>query len=381
VTFRAGRELAVRLLLAPQRDAAFPTAHDSVIPNPISSFAQSPGSAILPPVAARVQEREHLQEPVLSLARRDYSTLRPDQTVGEALDSIRKRGLGERIVYFYVVDDSDRLMGVLPTRQLLTAPLDKRLADIMIRRVVTIPIEATVLDACEYFVLHKFLAFPVVDGERRIRGIVDVNQFTEEVFDIAEREQMDEVFESIGFRVSEVRDASPFRAFRFRSPWLAATIASGTICALLVGVFEATLLEMVVLAFFLTLVLGLGESVSIQAMTVTIQALRARRPSWGWYGRSMLRETGTTLLLGLACGFVVAVVAWVWRGDSIPAVVIGGSIVLALGAAGVFGLTVPTLLHALRLDPKIAAGPVTLALADIATVLIYFSLATLALRL
>jgi magnesium transporter len=331
-------------------------------------------------VVLRNPESEHLNQSVSVLARQDFSTLRVNQTVREALENIRRGGLGERIVYFYVVDEEERLKGVLPTRQLLTAPLDKPLAEIMIQRVVTIPAEATVLDACEYFVLHKFLAFPVVDEQRRIRGIVDVNQFTEEVFDIAEREQMDGVFEAIGFRVSEVRDASPLRAFRFRSPWLAATIASGTVCALLVGVFEATLAQALVLAFFLTLVLGLGESVSVQAMTVTIQALRARHPTWGWYARSLAREVGTTLLLGLSSGLVVGLIVWLWRGAPGAAGIIGGSIVLSLGAAGFFGLTVPTLLHALRLDPKIAAGPVTLALTDIATVLIYFSLATVALR-
>jgi magnesium transporter len=325
-----------------------------------------------------LQDREHLDQPVLSLARQDFTLLRLNQTVGEALNTIRLRGVGERIVYFYVVDDADRLQGVLPTRKLLTAPLDRPLADIMIQRVVTIPDSVTLLEACEYFVLHKFLAFPVVDANRRIRGIIDVNQFTEEVFDIAEREQMDEVFESIGFRVSEVRDASPFRAFRFRAPWLAATIASGTACALLVGAFEVTLAQALVLAFFLTLVLGLGESVSVQAMTVTIQALRARRPSWSWYGHALMRELGTTLLLGLACGLIVALIVWIWRGTPLAAGIIGASIVLALGTAGVFGVTVPTLLHASRLDPKIAAGPVTLALADIATVLIYFTLAALA---
>jgi magnesium transporter len=328
----------------------------------------------------RNPEQEHLNRPVLELARKDFSTLRLDQTVGEALLSIRERGVGERIVYFYVVDAEDRLKGVLPTRQLLTSPLDKPLAEIMLQRVVTIPADATVLDACEYFVLHKFLAFPVVDGNRRIEGIVDVNHFTEEVFDIAEKEQMDGVFEAIGFRVSEVRDAAPWRAFRFRAPWLAATIASGTVCALLVGLFEATLAQALVLAFFLTLVLGLGESVSVQAMTVTIQALHARHPSWSWYARSLVREMGTTLLLGVGCGVVVGMVVWLWRGGLLFAGIIGGSIVLSLGAAGFFGLTVPTLLHALRLDPKIAAGPVTLALADITTVLIYFSVAALTLR-
>ena len=104
------------------------------------------------------------------------------------------------------------------------------------------------------------------------------------------------MFEAIGFHVAQVRDASPLRAFRFRFPWLLATIGSGTICAVLAGAFEMTLAKSLVLAFFLTLVLGLGESVSIQSMTVAIQALRATRPTLRWYLRALRREAGTALL-------------------------------------------------------------------------------------
>lgn len=322
-------------------------------------------------------EPEHLHQPVLAVARRDVATLRENFTVAQALEAIRQRGIGEKIVYFYVVDADDRLVGVVPTRRLLTAPLDQRLADVMVTRVMAVPQTATVLEACEAFVLHKFLAFPVVDEQRRIVGVVDVGLLTQEAFDIAEREQTDALFESIGFRVSQVRDASPVRAFRFRFPWLLATIGSGTVCALLASAYEVTLAKSLVLAFFLTLVLGLGESVSIQSMTVTIQALRTTSPTLGWYGRAFRREAGTAVLLGAACGTVVGLIVWLWRGAALAGFAIGGSILLALCAACFFGLSVPTLLHALKLDPKIAAGPVTLALADIFTLLVYFSLAAI----
>jgi hypothetical protein len=142
--------------------------------------------------------------------------------------------MGEKIVYFYVVDAEDRLTGVLPTRRLLTGALDARLRDIMVPRVVAIPQTATLLEACEAFVLHKFLAFPVVDEQRRIVGVVDVSFFTDqEVFDLPgeQEESPEHVFEAIGFHVAQVRDASPLRAFRFRFPWLLATIGSGTLCA------------------------------------------------------------------------------------------------------------------------------------------------------
>jgi magnesium transporter len=320
---------------------------------------------------------DHLQRPVLTVVRKDAATLRQDFTVRQALDAIRQRGIGEKIVYFYVVDARDRLMGVLPTRRLLTAALDRPLADVMIARVIGIPQTATVLEACEAFVLHKFLAFPVVDDERRIVGVVDVGLLSEEAFDIAEREQTGALFESIGFRVSQVREASPWRAFRFRFPWLLATIGSGTVCALLASAYEVTLARSIVLAYFLTMVLGLAESVSIQSMTVTIQALRASQPTLNWYTRALRREAGTAVLLGTACGLAVGLIVWVWRGNGLAACAIGGSISLALGAACFFGLSIPAVLHALKLDPKIASGPVTLAFTDILTLLFYFGLATL----
>ena len=324
-----------------------------------------------------VQDINYLHEPISTVARKDVAALREGITVQQALESIRLQGLGEKIVYFYVVDEDDRLVGVLPTRRLLTAKPEQRLSDIMITPVVAIPQTATVLEACESFTRHKFLAFPVVDEQQHIVGTVDVGLFTDKVFDIAQRKQMDELFETIGFRASQVRGASPVKAFRFRFPWLLANIASGTICAVLASAYEITLARTLVLAFFLTLVLGLGESVSIQSMTVTIQALRAMQPTFGWYFRAMRREIGTALLLGTACGTLVGLIVWLWRGTPLAASAIGASILLALCAACLLGLSVPALLHALKLDPKIAAGPVTLALTDIFTLLFYFTLAYL----
>jgi magnesium transporter len=319
----------------------------------------------------------HLQESVRLHARRDFTALHRDLSIEQALGEIRHRGVGEKVVYFYVVDEAGKLVGVLPTRRLLTAPPEKKLSEIMVGRVITLTEDATVLDACECFVMHKLLAFPLVDQEGRITGVVDVGMFSQEVLDLAEQERVEEVFETIGFRVSEVRDASPWRAFRYRFPWLLATILSGTACAVLAGMFELTLAKSLVLAFFLTLVLALGESVSIQTMTVTIQALRFKRPTLGWYASALWREAGTALLLGVVCGVLVLLIAWLWRGVAMPAVVIGGGIFLSLIAACFWGLSVPSLLHAFKLDPKVSAGPVALALTDICTLVFYFSLGAL----
>jgi magnesium transporter len=324
---------------------------------------------------------------IVDHARKDFPLLDADMTVADALARIRREGVGERVIYFFATDAEKRLVGVLPTRRLLTASLDTHLEEIMVRRVVAIPASATVLEACEFFVLYKFFAFPVVDDERRVIGIVDVSLFAEEMLEAGDREEQshpvatlsDDVFEALGFRLAQIRGASPWRVFRYRFPWLLATVGAGTACALLAGAFEATLAGSVVITFFLTMVLGLNESVSMQSMTLTIQALRVNPPTRRWFLENLRREIATALPLGAACGLVVAAIVWLWRRDLDAAAVVGSSIVVSLFAACLIGFSVPSLLHWLKLDPKIAAGPVTLAVADFFALTFYFSLAWLVL--
>ena len=325
--------------------------------------------------------------PVVDHARKDFPLLRAGMTVGEALERIRREGVGERVIYFYAIDEQERLVGVVPTRRLLTASLETPLRQVMVPRVVAVPATATILDACEFFVLYKFLAFPVVDEQRRVVGIIDANLFAEEILEAGTGEAREagspaslEFFEALGFHIEQIRGASPWRVFRFRFPWLLVTVAGGTLSAILAGLFEATLAHSLVLAFFLTMVLGLNESVSMQSMSVTIHALRSAQVTWRWLATAFRRELVTALLLGAACGLVVGLVVWLWRNNGAAAFVIGGSIALSLVTACGFGLGVASLLHRFKLDPKIAAGPITLTLADFFALVIYFTSAWLVLR-
>src|SRR5215467_8631382 len=273
-------------------------------------------------VAARIPD---FDVPVVEHARKDFPLLDAGMTVGQALERIRQEGLGERVIYFYAIDEEKRLVGVVPTRRLLTAPLETALREVMVRRVVAVPAKATVLDACEFFVLYKFLAFPVVDERRRVVGVIDANLFAEEVLEAGDSEDRSrsreagpvgpEFFEALGFRLEQIRGASPWRALRFRFPWLLVTVTGGTLSAILAGFFEATLAGSLIVTFFLTMVLGLNESVSTQSMNVTIHALRSLTVTWRWLATAFRREVATALLLSMACGLVVGVIAWIWRND------------------------------------------------------------------
>lgn len=321
--------------------------------------------------------QQRLEAPVLNHLRTNFLLLKQDWTVHETIEVLRKSDFGDGFYYFYVTDQEERLVGVIPTRKLLISSADQLLTEIMVRRVVAIPHTASVFDACEFFVLHKFFVLPVLDDQRRVLGVVDISLLTEEVLEVDDAGDVENVFEAVGFHIAQLRNASPLTALRFRFPWLLATIASGVACAALSGAFQKTLSELLILAFFLPLVLGLGESVSIQSMALTIQALRASNPTLRWYLTALRREASSAALLGMASGAVVAAIVWLWQRNLAAALAIGGSVMLSLLTACILGLSIPSLLHALKLDPKIAAGPVTLAISDLATLLFYFGIAAL----
>jgi magnesium transporter len=316
-----------------------------------------------------------LDGPIAPHMRREFTCLRADLTVGEALDWLRTNPPPERIIYFYVVDADGRLEGVVPTRRLVLTPPDRPLTDIMIRRVVALPEQATVEEACEFFIQHRFLAFPVVDARRRLVGVVDVDLYTDELSNLSDIHEREDLFQSIGVRVAGAQQLSPFSAFRHRLPWLGCNLAGGILAAFLAGRFEETLAGTVALSFFIPLVLTLAESVSSQSVSLTLHLLHEHRPTWKAMPGKVSSELTTGLLLGSACGLAVGLVALVWLGQLSVALALLGGIAGGVALSAVLGVTLPVLLRLLHLDPRVAAGPIALAGADILTILLYLNLA------
>lgn len=310
-----------------------------------------------------------LHEPILPLVQPAQVVLSPDQTIDDALRAIRAATSASAIHYFYVVDPANLLVGVVPTRRLLTTQPDRRVSEVMIDNVVAIPDWATVLIASEYFATRRLLAFPVVNGSGELLGVVDVSLFTDEVIDLARR-TYDDIFQLIGVHGTAQR--STWDAFKDRFPWLLTNIVGGLIAAFIASRFEHLLQEVVVLALFIPIVLALGESVSMQALSLTLQSFT----DGPFVPRRLLaalwKELRTAALLGVGCGAVVAAVVMAWRGETAVAGVIFAAIVLSMIVACLLGVAFPAILRAAKADPRIAAGPVVLAAADVATLLFYF---------
>jgi magnesium transporter len=305
----------------------------------------------------------------------DFTRVSLGQTVAEALEGLRRQPPRGRIIYFYVVDEEGRLQGVVPTRRLLLSPGDQPLADIMVRRVVALPAAATVEDACEWFIQHRLLALPVVDPQQHLLGVVDMELYTDEMGQLEEASNREHLFQLLGLQMTSVKQHSPLLAFRSRAPWLSCNLAAGILAAFLSGIYEKELSQVVALAFFIPVVLNLAESVSSQSVSLALQWLH-RDPT---AHRSLLprlrSELATGTLLGLASGAILALVALLWLRQFRMALCLVGGVTGGVAGAAVLGITIPVVLRWLRLEPRVAAGPIALAGADILTILLYFNLA------
>jgi magnesium transporter len=302
--------------------------------------------------------------------------LNAGQTVTQALRAIRERKDIGRIVYFYVVDDERRLQGVVPTRQLLLSEPDALISSLMATRLIAIPSTATVLEACEFFTLHKLLAFPVVDEEKKVLGAVDVSLYTDEIQQLEHRQESDDLFQLIGVHLTDAVEGNPRRAFLGRFPWLLCNVLGGMLSALIADAYQ-DISTLAVVAPFIALVTALAESVSIQSVSLALQMMHSGAPNWNSFYRKLQFELFIGLLMGNACGLTVGLVAWLWKGSlAVAASLFVGILGGILMSSGI-GLAMPFVLRMCRRDPQLASGPMALAIADVVTLLCYFNLGRL----
>jgi magnesium transporter len=249
----------------------------------------------------------------------------------------------------------------------------------MVKGVVTLPTTATLFDACEQFILHRFLALPIVDELGRMQGVVDVELYTNEISDLVRQEESHDIFQLIGVRLASIQQATQWTVFKNRFPWLLCNVGGGLACAVLAAQFEGILNQVIVLSLFIPVVLAVAESVSIQTLSLALQSHHGNRFVWRETLLAFGREVPQGLLLGAACGGSVALVVLIWKQMVAVALTVLFSMGLAVTTAVTLGLLVPTILHTAQRDPKVASGPIVLALTDLATLFYYLGVATLVL--
>ncbi len=318
---------------------------------------------------------EQLQRPVRSVMRPVETSIRDDATIGQALQTLHRCKIDHKIFYIYVVDADNRLRGVLPTRGLIVGEPDRLLRDVMIADPITLHEDDTIERAIHLFLDQRLLAFPVVDDDGRLLGLVDVRFYTREVSELVAHEHETDLFQVMGLHVEQLRTAGALRVLRFRLPWLMCNLAGGIACAAIGAAFGAVLEHVVIIAMFIPLVLTLAESISMQALTLTLHLTHSGRLTRRQIVGRFRQELPAALLLGVVCAGLVALAALAWSGDWRPPAAIGASVAASMVMSALWGTLIPAALLSVRRDPKLASGPMVLMLTDVTTLTLYLSLA------
>ncbi len=305
------------------------------------------------------------------------TTLRMNQSVEEALKHIRKHRIHEKIFYLYVIDAHRKLQGVVSTRSLLLSQPHQTMEELLEKDVISISANHSLKEAMEILTSNRLLALPVVDEEGRLLGIIDIQLYLEEAVDVAKaRRSSTDLFQVLGLTLEEGKARSPWRTYKTRMPWIFCNMVGGIACAIISRIFELVLLEVILLAMFIPLVLTLSESISMQSMTYSLQILSRPKLSWKKMVNSVLSESKMVFFLAITCGFIVGGLSLFWGDGLAPAIAISVGIMISVTIAGTVGAGIPLILHAFKLDPKVAAGPVVLMFADVITTAIYLGLST-----
>ena len=312
-----------------------------------------------------------------------YARLRPDMTVDEAITYLRRHA-AERsatLTYAYVLSADHKLLGVVSYRDLITAKTDQKIEAIMRTNLVTVPEQMDQEELGRLFATHRFLAFPVVDAEGRMKGIVTLDDIVDVV-----REEATEDIQKIGGTAA--LDAPYLRVgighmIRKRAGWLAVLFLGESLTATAMGYFEAEIARAVVLALFVPLVISSGGNSGSQATTLVIRAMALGEVKLRDWWRVMHRE----ILSGLGLGAILAAIGiariTIWQAlfhtygahHFLIAMTVAASLVGVVLWGSLVGSMLPFVLRRFGLDPATASAPFVATLVDVTGLIIYFSAA------
>lgn len=305
----------------------------------------------------------------------DFATIRPGQTVAEAIETIRAQAPdSETINVVYVVDQQGRLLDDLRLRRLILADPGARISDLMGGE----PVALSAFDAEGHAVSEMkrtgYFALPVVDSGNRLLGVVTADDalevaVDEATIDIHKGGAVNPLETSLTLAPTTV-------LYSRRVTWLLVLVFANILSGAGIAFFEDLIESVVALVFFLPLLIGSGGNAGSQASTLVIRSMALGELSMRDYLRLFFKEMRVSLLLGLSMSAAVSAIGWFRSGPKI-ALVVAASMLCVVIAGSIIGMSLPFLFRRLGIDPATASGPVVTSLADILGVLIYLGIASL----
>lgn len=301
-----------------------------------------------------------------------------DHTCGDAIAELQAHADElESVFYLYVVDARNRLAGVVSLRTLLVHTPTTPLVSIMHRDVIAVGPNQDQEEVARFVARYDLLAVPVVDDEKRLLGIVTVD----DVVDVIREEAAEDMMLMAGVpEEADVVHSPPGRMARMRASWLVATLVGGVVASELVAYYDAIGTELVLLAAFLPVVMGMGGNVGTQSATIAVRGLAVGHLEIGGAWPFLWRELRVGLMLGCGFGAVLGTYSLLrhWP-DVTQGVLVGASLPVSLTIAAIWGAGVPMFMSRMGVDPAIATGPVVTTTLDIVGILVYFNVALLVL--
>ncbi len=312
-----------------------------------------------------------------------FARVRPDMTVDEAIIYLRRQ-VRERpgsFHYAYVTDQDQRLVGVISFRELFEARQDQRVSELMSADVITVPEAMDQEDVGRLFSRHHLVALPVVDAERRLKGVVSADDIVE----VISEEDTEDIQKMGGTAAlgAPYLQVQLLAMIRKRAGWLSALFLGEMLTASAMGYFEAEIARAVVLALFVPLVISSGGNSGSQATTLVIRALALGevrlRDWWHVVRREFFSGLGLGIILG--CIGVIRIVVWqaLFHTYGSHAFVIAATVGLSLIGVVLWGTLagsmLPFVLRRLGFDPASASAPFVATLVDVTGLVIYFTTA------
>ncbi len=305
-----------------------------------------------------------------SLITREYLAVSEDDTVGSAVDFLRKQkaDFQRQFAYIYVVNQKGILTGVLQTRDLVLADPLRNIHSLMRETVASLSEDASTQEAIELFNLNAYLAVPVVDSARRLVGILSRSNL-ETNLSSDERRRLRRMDPN---ETEEVEGSGVFQIALKRLPWLLISVTSGLVCSYILGIFIGKIESIVALILFIPIILGLAGNVGTQLARVTSRGLEEGKLSLN----KIIFVLGKEILVGLIIGFcafaLAASIALLWKRYPYEGIALGLSIVGVSLASGLMGIILPVTFKTLRIKANLASGLFLLLICDIVSLLLYF---------
>jgi magnesium transporter len=306
----------------------------------------------------------------------DFVAVPEATTVGQAIEHIRKSRSGDDAFYLYVVDDHEHLVGLVPLHRLLTADPATPIRTVRNADVPSVTVDTDQEEVARVVQRYDLVQLPVVDDNRRLLGTISVD----DVIDIIHEEATEDIQRLGGVAGDETVLDPPQTVFTKRLVWRLVNLGTATLAASVIGLFEESIRALAMLAVFMPIVASMGGIGTTQTATVVVRGIALGEMTVSVLRRVLTKELALALTTGVATGLVIALIAYLWKGQFLLALILGVALLLNMLVAAVVGTLIPVVLRAFRIDPAIASPVILTAFTDVFGFFSFLGLATLLIR-